>query len=149
MVRYLFAVFACMAGACGSGERGLTQPTPHVVLVHDSLNPPDNRASRDLVHSYEHPYTFPYFEGRAYDDFTSAVTTTIRAVSWQGGYCGGPLVLPPGTPHPPSVTTASSFEVVFYRDDTNRRSAWYSPPLNDSPLHLPSRMNPFNSKADQ
>jgi len=118
-----------MAGACGAGERGLTQPSPQAVLVHDSLNPPDNRASRDLVHSYEHPYTFPYFEGRAYDDFTSAVTTTIRTVSWQGGYCGGPLVLPLGTPQPPPVAAASSFEVVFYRDDTNGRPAWYSTPL--------------------
>jgi len=60
--RYLFsAVFACIAAACGSEERGITQPSPQsgplaVVLVQNTLNAPDNRASRSLMHSYLRPY---------------------------------------------------------------------------------------------
>lgn len=140
MPRYLFsAVFACIAAACGSEERGLTQPSPQsgplaVVLVHNTLNPPDNRASRSLMHSYLRPYSFPFADPRAYDDFTSAVTTTIRTVSWQGGYCSGGVTPPPGTrPQPPPTAASSSFQLAFYPDD-NGRPAWFRRALSEVTL---------------
>ncbi len=141
MSRYLFsAVFACLAAACGSEERGLTQPSPQrgplaVVLVHNTLNLPDNRASRSLMHSYLFPYRFgfPFADPRAYDDFTSAVTTTIRTVSWQGGYCSGGG--PPGTrPQPPPTAASSSFQLGFYRDDNSGRPNWLSAALYEATL---------------
>ena len=136
--RYLFsAVFTCMAAACGSGEPGITQPSPHAVLVHNTLNAPDNRASRSLVHSFERPNQvgFPFALPRAFDDFTSAVTTMIRTVSWQGGYCSGGATPPPGTrPQPPPTAASSSFQLTFYRDDNSGRPNWLSAALYEVTL---------------
>src|SRR5262245_23952167 len=91
--------------ACGSGERDITQPSPQPVLVHHTLNPSDNRSSRKIVLSYEHANRMgiPFRYTLAFDDFTSAVTTTIRTVSWQGGYCSG---------GPPPTAESSSFQLV-------------------------------------
>ena len=103
---YLFGAFiACIAGACGSEDRGITQPTPSsapppsvVYFVHNTLNRPDNRTSRRLLISANlipTPGPSQFVPLRVYDDFTSGVTTAIRTVSWQGGYCGGSPALGP------------------------------------------------------
>jgi hypothetical protein len=132
--RYLFsAVIVCIAAACGSGESGITQPSPQAVLVHNTLNAPDNPASRNLVPSIERPPSpvgFPFALPRAFDDFTSAVTTAIRTVSWQGGYCSGGPTPPPGTsPQPPATAAASSFQLGFYRDNNSGYPNWPSTAL--------------------
>src|SRR5688572_2752157 len=81
--------------ACGSEDRGVTQPTPPsaappsvVQLVHYTLQPAENRTPHTLRVSYLRgpgqclaPCAA---DVRAYDDFTSATATTIRTVSWQG-----------------------------------------------------------------
>lgn len=95
------------------------------------MNPPDNRASRILVFSYgrSNPVGLPYANPHAYDDFTSAVATTIRTVSWQGGYCRNP---PPGSgPMPPPAPVVRSFQVAFYPDN-NGRPAEYGYPLYEA-----------------
>lgn len=124
-------VLACLlsATACGSEDRGTTQPTPLSVvhLVHYTLQPADNRTPHNLRLSY---LRIPGSLGipgstvdvRAYDDFTSATATTIRTVSWQGGYCRISLLQSPrsgfgGPPAPPPpVAVSRSFEVTFYED---------------------------------
>lgn len=120
MPRYvLVTVLWCLAAACGSGERGITQPTSPrgVVFVHNTVNPPANRTSRGLQLSElrnRTPGILGFVDHQSYDDFTSAVTTTIRAVSWQGGYCGGAPLSGPVTP---PVATSRSFQIAFFRDD--------------------------------
>lgn len=88
MPRYvLITTLACMGAACGSDHDGITQPTPSV-LVHNTLNPPGDRASRRLSLSdlqIRPPGSLGFVPHEAHDDFTSAVTTAIRTVSWQGG----------------------------------------------------------------
>ena len=75
------------------------------------------RHSYQVINQGGFPFTYP----RAYDDFTSAVTTSIRTVSWQGGYCTGGATPPPGTPpRPPPAAASSSFHVAFYADDNGR-----------------------------
>jgi hypothetical protein len=137
-MRHIIGVLiACALGfACGSGNRGITQPSPQAVLVHNTLNPPDDRATRSIVHSYEHPnpFGFPSANPLAFDDFMSAVTTTIRTVSWQGGYCSGVVTPPPGTsPEPPPTAASTSFQLSFYRD-FNGRPAWGGAGLYDITL---------------
>ena len=142
MPRYvLITTLACMATACGSEDRGITQPTPSsapwpsvVYLVHNTLNPPDNRASRRLLLSaIQNPTPGPSQSVplRVYDDFTSAVTTAIRTVSWQGGYCGGS---PAVGPLPPPVATSPSFQIAFHRDSNGSPSG--SPSLADYDVTL-------------
>jgi hypothetical protein len=58
---------------------------------------------------------------RVYDDFTSAVTTAIRTVSWQGGYCGGSPLF---GPLPPPVATSPSFQIGFHRDSNGSPSGY-------------------------
>lgn len=142
MRRYLFsAVVACLAAACGSGDGGLTQSTPSalppsvVFFVHNTLNSLDNRSSADVAGSWDGPYVPYLFSLRpwAWDDFTSTTSTTIRAVSWQGGYCDrkGPGLLPRvGPPRPAS----STFQLSFLRDSNGRPQDFASP----SPLTLTS-----------
>ena len=138
MPRYLFsAVIVCIAAACGSGEPGITQPSSQAVLVHNTLNAPDNRASRSLVSSIErlNQVGIPFALPRAFDDFTSAVTTAIRTVSWQGGYCSGGATPPPGTsPQPPARAAASSFQLGFYRDNNGGYPNWPSAALYEVTL---------------
>lgn len=132
IIRVLLACGLCTA--CDSAERGITQPSPQVVLFHNTLNPPDDRTSRSFVLSYErlNPVGLPYANPLAFDNFTSAVATTIRAVSWQGGYCTGGANPPPGSsPQPPPTAASTSFQLAFYRDDTYGRPAWGSAALYD------------------
>lgn len=105
---------------------------PPVVFVHNTLNPPDNQSFLDLASSYG--YDAPYVPMLstllpwAWDDFTSATTATIRAVSWQGGYCG---LRGPGRPPsvgPPRAASTSAFQVWFY-PDVNGRPQSFGPPL--------------------
>ena len=68
------------------------------------------------------------------------MTTTIRTVSWQGGYCQGPVTVPPGTgPLPPPAAAASSFQLAFYPDDNGRpasfRQALYEVTLTPGEAH--------------
>jgi hypothetical protein len=123
---------ACLVSvsACGSEDRGVTQPTPPsaappsvVQLTHYTLQPPDNRTPHNLRLSYLRPpgrcLAPCAADVRAYDDFTSATATTIRTVSWQGGYCRISLLPPFGfgvPPPPPPVAVSRSFEVSFYAD---------------------------------
>src|SRR5262245_29613269 len=118
--RNLFsAVVACIAAACGSEDRGVTQPTPHRAVaraqIHDTLNHPGSRTIRGLAGSAlrnSTPGFLGFVDAQTYDDFTSAVGTAIRTVSWQGGYCGGGSF----APVPPPVATSRSFEITFYAD---------------------------------
>jgi hypothetical protein len=55
-------------------------------------------------------------------------------VSWQGGYCSGPVTVPPGTgPLPPPAAASSSFQLAFYPDD-NGRPAWFRTALYEVTL---------------
>ena len=121
--RSLFsALIACIAAACGSDDRGVTQPTPLSGLVHNTLNPSGNRTSRRLLLSairIPTPGPSQSVPLRVYDDFTSARTTAIRTVSWQGGYCGGAL-----GPLPPPVATSPSFQIAFHRDNNGSPSGY-------------------------
>ena len=131
------AVLACVATGCGSGDRDITQPSPQpaVVLVHNTLNPLDNRSSVDVATSWDGPYVPGFFSLRpwAWDDFTSATSTTIRAVSWQGGYCDskGPGLPPRVSPPRPA---SSTFQLSFLPDSNGRPKDFASP----SPLTLTS-----------
>ena len=135
-MRHIIGVLiACaLVFACGSAERGITQPSPQAVLVHNTLNPRESRVPRSLVHSYAHlnPVGLPFFYSFAFDDFTSAASTTIRTVSWEGGYCTGGASPPPGTaPQPPPTAGSSSFQIAFYRDDNSGRPGWLGAALYD------------------
>src|SRR5690242_126449 len=120
------AVLACTA-ACGSEDRGVTQPTPVVppssviFLVHNTLNDPDNRSTVDVSRSWLGDYVpgFTSLRPWAYDDFVSTTAAAIATISWQGGYClqKGPL-LPP-VPGPPR-NVAKTFELWFVRDFNGR-----------------------------
>jgi hypothetical protein len=118
--RYLLsAVFASIVAACGCGDRestrGITEPTTtKEVIVHNTLNLADDRSLLDLQTSYRTNITPSISNGEPWrwDDFTSSVTTTIRTVSWQGGYCAQRLPLPVGPPRP----NANAFQVWFYSD---------------------------------
>ena len=128
----LSAVLACTAAACGSEDRGITQPTPSsalppsvVFFVHNTLNIPDNHSSLDVANSWSGAY-FPGFTSLrpwAWDDFTSATTDTIRTVAWQGGYCTskGPL-LPPSAGPPRPIS--SKFQLWFVRDVNGRPASF-------------------------
>ena len=128
-LRYLLgAVLVCTTAACGSEDRGITQPTPPITpspsvvyFVHNTLNSPDNHSSLDIANSWLGAY-FPGFTSLrpwAWDDFTSATAATIRTVAWQGGYCTskGPL-LPPSAGPPRPIS--SRFQVWFVRDVNGR-----------------------------
>ena len=140
--RTLFsALIACIAGACGSEDRAITQPTPSnapppsvVYFGPSTLNPPDNRASRRLLLSYNRiptPGPSQFVPARVYDDFWSGVTTAIRTVSWQGGYCFGSPAL---GPLPPPVATSPSFEIAFHHDNNGSPSGY--PLLSDYAVTL-------------
>ena len=88
-----------------------------------------------LSYAHPNPVGFPLSYTLAFDDFTSAATTTIRAVSWQGGYCTGGATPPPGTiPQPPPTAASSSFQLAFYRDDSNGRPGWLGAALYEVTL---------------
>ena len=118
------AVLAGIAAACGSEDRGITQPTPQtppsVVFIHNTLNPPDDRASPSLESnsSYDFFITsgFSIFLHWIYDDFSSPVATAIRNVSWQGAYCLPRLRVRPDPPR----AVSSSFRIAFHADDNGR-----------------------------
>ena len=122
------AVLACTTGACGSDDRGVTQPTPPnaapasvVSLVHNTLNAPDTRSPLDVANSWMGDY-FPGFTSLrpwAWDDFTSATAVTVRTVAWQGGYCTSKSPLLPPSAGPPR-STATRFQVWFVRDVNGR-----------------------------
>src|SRR5262245_43896903 len=124
----LVIVLGCIAAGCGSDDRGVTQPTPQsaVVLVHDTLNPPSNRSSRRLLLSenrYWPPGYLGFVDHRAYDDFTSPVTTASCTVSWQGGHCeAAPFEGGIQPPIQPPVGTSRSFQIAFYSDNNGRPS---------------------------
>ena len=114
--------------ACGTADTGMTQPTQSdippssvVFFVHNTLNDPDNRSSLDVSRSWLGDYLpgFTSLRPWAYDDFASAAVATIRAVSWQGGYC---LQKGPGLPprDGPPRTVAKTFELWFVRDANGR-----------------------------
>lgn len=118
-IRALFAfTLPSIVAACGSGDRA--QPTapsePTVqkeIIVHNTLNRADDRSLLDIVDSYDRPEYIPMISTLlpfAFDDFTSAETTTIRTISWQGGYCRKPNL--PGAPS----AVSTSFRVWFDTD---------------------------------
>ena len=109
--------------ACSAEDHGITQPSPNAgpaaVFAHNTLLPLDIRTLLKTASSYG--YDAPYIPMLttllpwALDDFTSATTTTIGAVSWQGAYCRS---TGPGRPSvgPPRAPSTSSFQVWFVRD---------------------------------
>jgi hypothetical protein len=124
------AAVAGITAACGSEDRGLTQPTPPgappaAAFVHNTLNGPGNQSFLDLADSY--PYSnlpgFSTLAPWAWDDFTSPETATIHAVSWQGGYCRRRD--PDPADPPPAVSR--SFDVWLYLDNNGRLPSFSGP----------------------
>lgn len=127
----LLGAVACIVAACGSGNRGISEsipqnpiapsapapnpPTAGPVVVYDSLNVPGDRNILDLYGSVKLVTHISIISGlmpSMLDDFTSAVTSTIRTVSWQGGYCRARGA---GT-----RADSNSFHVGFTRDVNGR-----------------------------
>ena len=95
------ASIAVISACGGSKTESPTQPTPAPapvpaapVVVHDSLQPRDNRQPTRLYESMKSSGFWYYMT----DDFVSPVSTEIRVVRWQGGYCDPryqvPLAIP-------------------------------------------------------
>lgn len=124
VARALFAlagtcVLAAIVAACSSKNGGITAPTvASEVLVHDTMNLADDHSVLDIEASYRTTITpiISNLEPYRWDDFTSSVTTTIRTVSWQGGYCAARVPVPVGPP----TARAISFQVGFYSDSNGR-----------------------------
>lgn len=121
----LACVLASIVAACGSENRGITEPTAlSEVVVHNTLNRADNRSLLELRYSNDATSYLPMVSTLlpwAWDDFTSPVDTTIRTVSWQGAYCRSWQGLsPPGPP----LTVAKSFRVSFEADRNGRPSTF-------------------------
>ena len=106
-----------IAAALGCGGHP-TAPSPAPLQIHFTLNAADDRGARVLHDSYL-PNTPPGFltgglvNHLAADDFTPMVTTAIRTIAWQGGYCGG---TPFGAVAPPPTANSRAFVVSFYAD---------------------------------
>ena len=107
-----------MAAVLGCGGSA-TAPGPlPPQFTHFTLNAADDRGTRQLHDSYL-PNTPPGIltggavNHLAADDFTPLVTTAIRAVAWQGGYCGA---APLGAVAPPPTADSRAFVVSFYAD---------------------------------
>ena len=102
----------------GCGGNATTPSSLPPELIHFTLNSADNRGARHLQPSYL-PNTPPgILTGGAVnhqtaDDFTPLVTTAIRTVSWQGGYCGG---LPSAGAVAPPTANSRAFVITFYPD---------------------------------
>jgi hypothetical protein len=115
----LNAAVACILLGCGSEDRGITQPSPNAVsAVHNTLLAPTNRSLLYLAGSWVYDTDSPILLDLlpySLDDFTSATSTSIRAVSWQGGYCN-PIV--PGQPPvvAPRADSTSAFQIWFVAD---------------------------------
>ena len=119
-VRVTVVCVSVLIAACN--DRTATSPSEVVAFVHNTMNAPDNRVSRRVTYSYEAPFvpgSTGYVAHRAFDDFTSAETTAIRTVSWQGGYCRGGLAGQGPVP-PPATPSSRGFEVGLYSDDNGR-----------------------------
>jgi len=112
-------VLASIVAACGSEDRGITEPTPpSEVFVHNTLHRAGDRSSIDLVPSDFSTKYIPMIstlQPWTWDDFTSPVDTTIRTVSWQGGYCRSAL-----SPAPSGAPGPKSFLVSFGSDYNGR-----------------------------
>ena len=113
--RGLPIVMAAVLG-CG-GHATMPSPVPPQ-FTHFTLNAVDDRSARQLHESYL-PNTPPGIltggavNHLAADDFTPLVTTAIRTISWQGGYCDAG---PSGAVVPPPTADARAFVVSFYAD---------------------------------
>jgi hypothetical protein len=148
----MLAILACAAAACGSDDRGITQPTPPtVVFVHNTLNSSDNRSSLDVATSWTAPYEpgFTSLRPSSWDDFTSATAATIRAASWQGGYCNrkGPGLPLFGPPRADSI----AFHVSFFHDDNGRPQDYapqYEVTLSSAEAHEQLAFDSVRSDAD-
>lgn len=117
----LWLLSITLASACGGEDRGITQPTPPSPFsIHNTLNAPDNLSPLDLEYSFPHSSGIPMIDNLApyvWDDFTSAASAAIRAVSWQGGHCRAPNA---GSNGPPAAV--GTFHVSFYADNNGRPS---------------------------
>jgi len=86
----------------------------------------------------------------AWDDFTNATSATIRAVSWQGGYCSrkGPGLPPPVAPRAVSRT----FQVWFFPDVNGGPQTFGSPQygvtLTSAEAHEQFAFDAVRSDAD-
>ena len=112
--------------ACGGSESGTpAQPTPTPtpaptpvpaapIVIHDTLQPLENREPTRLYDSAKSSGFWYYLT----DDFISPVTTEIRVVRWQGGYCDARFQVPLAVPRPVS----RSFSISLSADNgTGRR----------------------------
>jgi hypothetical protein len=122
-VRVIVVCVSVLIAACNdTASRTPTSPSEVVAFIHNTMNAPDNRVSSRVTYSYLAPFQ-PGFTGfvarRAFDDFTSAETTAIRTVSWQGGYCRGGLPGQGPVP-PPAAPSSIRFQVGLYPDDNGR-----------------------------
>ena len=118
--RVLLGAAVASLAACGSEHRGLTEPTASSeVFVHNTLNRADDRLRLDLSWSVDATSYLPMISTLlpwAWDDFTSADTTTIRTISWQGAYCRSSRLGP--VPSGPAAAVSNSFTISFYNDTT-------------------------------
>jgi hypothetical protein len=125
--RWALAVanIAVISACGGSKTESPTQPTPAPapvpvpaapVVVHDSLQPLDNRQPTRLYESAKSSGFWYYLT----DDFVSPVNTEIRVVRWQGGYCDPRYQVPLAVPR----SVSRSFSIWISADNgTGRRPA--------------------------
>ena len=115
----LIAALACILAGCGSEDRGVTQPSPNAVsAVHNTVLSPNNRSLLYLAGSWVYDIDSPILLDLlpySLDDFTSATSTTIRVVSWQGGYCN-PVVPGQSSIGAPRADSTSAFQIWFVAD---------------------------------
>jgi len=121
--------------ACGSDHGGTpTQPSPQPmparppapVVVHDTLQPAENRDVTRLYSSFAYvdefgrvgPFSF------VVDDFVSTISGQLRSVAWQGGYCDPRFQVAEVVPPP----VARSFEVIL-TEDSRGGPAFFNTPL--------------------
>lgn len=119
----LIAVVGMGAGCGGSSP---TEPSPPEwtpsqppigtppQVIYTTLNPPDSRGPFRLFESraYINYLNAEVLGGTMVDDFTPTVSTQVRTIRWQGGYCDPRYQVPRVIPG----RVAQSFRITFISD---------------------------------
>jgi hypothetical protein len=108
----LWGVCVIVAGALACSSPAA--PSAPGVQMHNTMNASGDKRILELRYSYAAPSNA---FSEIYDDFTSATTTNVQAIAWQGVYCDQRFLVPLAVPQP----AARSFRVAVFPD------------LNDSP----------------
>jgi hypothetical protein len=95
------------------------------IVVHDTLQPADNRAATRLFFSYAYIDELGRLGSWSYvvDDFVSTVSGQLHSLTWQGGYCDPRFVVAEAIPPP----VARSFEILLTHDNLGGPAFFNSP----------------------